>query len=81
MTDDEKKMGWLIAALLVGIALTMMFFVQGCQQAQNGQGMVLSPVGQVAVSVGSLYVPEPYRTIGLLLLGPAGIAIGRKTKK
>ncbi|HDZ14424.1 hypothetical protein LCGC14_0358370 [marine sediment metagenome] len=57
----------------------------GCQPAQNG-GMELSPAGEVAVSVASLYIPEPWRTIVWVLLGSAvsggvGGVVGRKTGK
>ena len=64
------------------ISLAMVLFA-GCQQAENG-GMELSPAGEVAVSVGSLYIPEPWRTVAWVLLGSAvsggaGGVIGRKT--
>ena len=80
-----KEIRFWHVALFCVIAIAIGCWLTGCQPVQNG-GMELSPAGEAAVSVGSLYVPEPFRTIGLLLLGIAGggtggYQIGKKKKK
>jgi hypothetical protein len=65
------------------LILVSLVLLCGCQQAQDGSGMVLSPVGEVALEVAAeAWVPLQFRPL-VWLLGAAlsGAAIDRKIRK
>ncbi len=65
------------------LILVSVVMLCGCQQAQDGSGMVLSPAGEVALDVATeAWVPLQLRPlVWLLVAALSGGVIGRKTKK
>jgi len=81
---DECKLGCLAGLLVVAIVIAVLLMLSGCQQNEASQPPVnLDPMVETAAPVAvQLFVPEPWKTLALVVLaGLGGGAVGRKTKK